>query len=226
MKKLFLSTSLILLCFFAIGQDREERKLNSFDEVQVSQGIDAYLEKGTKESVKVEARGIPLDEVLTEVYGGRLKVHLSKNRWRDYSVTVYITYVSLDGISASSAANVTGKNIIKGDRLDLDVSSAADIEVEVDVNDLSCDASSSGDIEVSGKTKYLDVEVSSAGGVDAYDLEAEIVKVDASSGAGAKVYATKEIDAEASSGASVRYRGDPAKSRTDTGSGGSVRKSN
>lgn len=226
MKKLFVTASLLLICFWAVSQEKEERTLGSFEEVQVSQGIDAYLEKGTKESVRVEARGIPLEEVLTEVYGDRLKVHLSRNRWRDYSVTVYITYVNLDGISASSAANITGKSIIRGDRLNLDVSSAADIEVEVVVNDLSCDASSSGDIEVSGKTKYLNVDVSSAGGVDAFDLEAEEVKVDASSGAGAKVYATKEIDAEASSGASVRYRGDPSKSRTDTSSGGSIRKSN
>ncbi len=163
---------------------------------------------------------------MTEVFGERLKVHLSKIRWRDYSVTVYISYVDLEGISASSAANVFGKNKITGSRLDLDVSSAADIEVEVDVEDLSVDASSSGDVEVSGRAKYLNIDVSSAGGVDAYDLEAEIVRVDASSGAGAKVFATKEINAEASSGASVRYRGDPAKSRTDTSSGGSVRKSN
>lgn len=226
MKRFFVVTGILLCSLLVSAQDREERKLNSFDEIQISQGIDAYLEKGTSESIRLEVRGIPIDEVLTEVYGDRLKVHLSKNRWRDYSVTVYITYVELEGISASSAANVFGKSKITGDRLDLDVSSAADIEVEVDVEELRADASSSGDIEVSGKAKYLDVDVSSAGGVDAYDLEAEVVRVDASSGAGAKVYATKEIDAEASSGASVRYRGDPAKSRTDTGSGGSVRKSN
>ena len=226
MKRLFIITNLMLFGFLAAGQEREERKLGSFDEVRISQGIDAYLEKGSTESVRIEVRGIPLEDVLTEVFGDRLKVHLSKNRWRDYSVTVYISYVDLEGISASSAANVFGKNKITGSRLDLDVSSAADIEVEVDVEDLSVDASSSGDVEVSGRAKYLNIDVSSAGGVDAYDLEAEIVRVDASSGAGAKVFATKEINAEASSGASVRYRGDPAKSRTDTSSGGSVRKSN
>ncbi len=226
MKKIGFLMFTMLMSIWTLGQEVEDRKLDSFDEVQVSQGIDAYLEKGTKESVRVEVRGIPLDDVLTEVYGDRLKVHLSRNRWRDYSITVRITYVELEQISASSAANVFVKNILTGDRMILDVSSAADIEAKVDVNELEADASSSGDIEVTGKAKYLDVDVSSAGGVDAYDLEAEFVRVDASSGAGAKVYAVKEIDAEASSGASVRYRGNPQKSRTDTSSGGSVRKSN
>lgn len=226
MKRSGLFVCAILVTIVSWAQDTEVRNLRSFEEVQVSQGIDAYLEKGTKESVKVEVRGIPLDEVLTEVFGDRLKVHLARNRWRDYSVTVYITYVEIEEISGSSAANITVKDIVRADRLILDVSSAADIEVEVEVNELSADASSSGDIEVVGKAKYLEVDVSSAGGVDAYDLEAEMVRVDASSGASAKVYATKEIDAEASSGASVRYRGNPQKSRTDTSSGGSVRKSN
>ncbi len=225
MKRISVLICLVTLSIWAIGQDVENRELNSFDELHVSQGIDAYVERGSKESVRVEARGIPLEDVLTEVYGDRLKVHLSRNRWRDYSVTVKITYVELEKISASSAANVFVKSTLKGDRLILDVSSAADIEADVDVNELEADASSSGDIEVTGTTKYLEVDVSSAGGVDAYDLEAEYVRVDASSGSGAKVYATKEIDAEASSGASVRYRGNPPKSRTDTSSGGSVRKS-
>ncbi|MEQ8925501.1 MAG: head GIN domain-containing protein [Fulvivirga sp.] len=226
MKNYILSLIILSFSIGSFAQDVEERKLPSFDEVQVSQGIDAYLQKGTKESIKVEVKGIPLEEVLTEVFGDRLKVHLSRNRWRDYSVVVHITYVKLEEISASSAANVVGRNKIQSDRLILDVSSAADIEVDVDVNELTVDASSSGDVEVSGKTKYLEVDASSAGGVDAYDLEAEIVRVDVSSGADARVYATKEINAEASSGGSVRYRGNPGKSRSDTSSGGSVRKSN
>lgn len=226
MKKLLFVLLILSIGAVLKAQEKEERSLPEFDEIQVSQGIDAYLQKGSKGSVLVEVRGIALRDVLTEVDGGRLKVHIARNTWRDYSVVVHITYVDIDEISASSAANIVGKNVIKTDRLILDVSSAADIEVEVEVSELSADASSSGDIEVSGKAKYLNIDVSSAGGVDAYDLEAEIVRVDASSGAEAKVHATKELDAEASSGASVRYRGNPTKSRTDTSSGGSVRKTN
>jgi hypothetical protein len=227
MKKLnLLITVMLMAVVVAVGQDVEERNVGKFDEIQVSQGIDVFLKKGTKQSVKVEARGIALDEVLTEVYGDRLKIHLSGNRFRSPSVKVYVTYVLLESIAASSAATVIAEGAIKGERLDIDVSSAADVDLAVDVNELNVSASSSGDIEVSGKTKYLDATTSSAGGVDANDLEAQIVRVRASSGSGSKVYATSEIDAHASSGASIRYRGNPAKSRTDSSSGGSVRKSN
>ncbi len=58
MKRLFIITNLMLFGFLASGQEREERKLGSFDEVRISQGIDAYLEKGSTESVRIEVRGI------------------------------------------------------------------------------------------------------------------------------------------------------------------------
>ncbi|MEQ8475469.1 head GIN domain-containing protein [Fulvivirga sp.] len=225
MKKIGIFFTVLLITVQSYGQQRERRDVGSFDEVQVSQAIDLYLKKGTKESVEVEARGMDSDEVLTEVRGSRLKVYLEGNRYRNISVKVYVTYVELEGISASSASTVYAEGVIKGDRMTIDVSSAADVEVSVDVNDLNVSASSSGDVEVAGKSKYLEVSVSSAGGVDAYDLEAENVRVRASSGAGAKVNAKNEIDAHASSGASIRYIGNPSKSRTDSSSGGSVRKS-
>lgn len=226
MKKIGIFFTVLLIAVQVFGQEKVVRNVGSFTEVQVSQGIDLILQGDKKEGiVLIMANGMDADEVLTEVRGNRLKIHLEGNRYRNISVKVYVGYSKLEGISASSASTVYAEGVIKGDRMTIDVSSAADVEVSVDVNDLSVSASSSGDVEVAGKSKYLEVSVSSAGGVDAYDLEAENVRVRASSGAGAKVNAKNEIDAHASSGASIRYIGNPSKSRTDSSSGGSVRKS-
>lgn len=223
--------SSVLLCLLlgvigAKAQEVEERNVGSFHEIRTGQAIDVYLKKGTKESVRVEAKGIALDEVLTEVSGGRLRIHLDEGRHNNSVVKVYVTYVSLDQISASSASGVFSDGTIKGDKLEVDVSSAADVEISIDMNEVTVSVSSSGDIDLKGRTKYLDIEASSAGGVDAFDLEAESVKVRASSAGGVKVTANKEIDARASSGGSIRYRGNPERSQTDSSSGGSVRKSN
>lgn len=218
--------ALVLLAGITKAQETEERKVSSFEEIRVSQAITVYLKPGTSEKVRVEARGISLDEVLTEVSGSRLKIHLDDGNHRNHSVKVYVTYKRLSGITASSASGVFSEGVIKGEDLDISVSSAADVEVEVDVIELDVSVSSSGDLEVSGKSKYLTISASSAGGVDAYDLDASIVKVRASSAGSAKVSASEEIDARASSGASIRYKGSPNKSQTDSSSGGSVRKSN
>jgi len=208
------------------AQSTEERNFDSFEAIRVSQAITVYLKPGNDEKVRIEARGLDVDDVLTEVSGSRLKIHLKKGNYNNTSVKVYVTFKSLSEITASSASGVFSDGVIKGDDLDISVSSAADIEVDIDVDRVNVSASSSGDVEITGKTKSLDISVSSAGGVDAYDLDAEVVRVRASSAGGAKVNASKEIDARASSGGSIRYKGNPDRSQTDSSSGGSVRKSN
>ncbi len=228
MKAYRIFTSIIMMLgivSFAAAQQSEDRQVGSFSALMAAEGIDVYLRPDSKESVKVEARGIDIDDVLTEVSGGKLKIHLDHGRHRNHSVKVFVRFVELDQISASSAATVISEGRIRGERLDLTVSSAADIELDIDVQEVDASASSAGDIELSGKAGYIDASASSAGGVDAYDLEARKVRARASSGGGVKVYATEQIDARASSGGSVRYRGNPSRSQTDSSSGGSVRKS-
>ena len=230
MNRLKLVLSALLFFLFTLSgvmaQDTEVRNVGAFHEIRTGQAIDVYLKEGTKESVKLEVKGISLNEVLTDVSGGRLKIHLGPGRHNSHVIKVYVTYVKLDHISASSASSVFSEGTIKGDRLEINVSSAADVDVTVDMDEITASVSSSGDLELKGRSKYLDISASSAGGVDAFDLESENVKVRASSAGGAKVVATKEIDARASSGGSIRYRGNPERSQTDSSSGGSVRKSN
>ncbi|MDX1627363.1 MAG: head GIN domain-containing protein [Fulvivirga sp.] len=227
MNRIGLCLVLFFSVFFSdgIAQNSEVRKLNSFDEIRVSEAITVYLKEGNTEELRLEVSGIDLDQVITEVHGSRLKIHLEDGRFRSHSVKVYVTYKTLESISASSASNVFSESVIKGQRLDIAVSSAADVEVDVEVDEVEISVSSSGDLDISGKAKNIEISVSSAGGVDAYDLDARRVYVRASSGGSAKVSVKEEIDARASSGGSVRYKGNPAKSKTDSSSGGSVRKS-
>lgn len=221
-------TALLILAgnYVVIGQEVEERKVGNFHEVRVGQAIDLYLKKGAEERVKVEVKGIDLDEVITEVSGGRLKVYLDNGRYRNHVVKVYVTYRELDGISASSASSVFSEETIKADNFEINVSSAADVELALDANEVVVSVSSSGDVELSGKAKVFKVDASSAGGVDAFDLEAQKAYIRASSAGSVKISVVNEIDARASSGASIRYRGNPTRSQTDSSSGGSVRKSN
>lgn len=219
---------LIALLFASIGgfaQESETRSIGSFKSLKVAEGIDVYLKKGNKETARIEVTGIQLSDVIVETSGDYLKIHMRDGRYPSHSAKVYITYVSLEKLSASSAANIFTEGVIKSNSLTLSASSAGSIDISVDVQEIDINASSAADIELQGKAKRLTADVSSAGEVDAYDLETEIAEVNASSAGSAKVNASKEIEAKASSGGSVRYRGNPARSNTNTSSGGSIKKS-
>jgi hypothetical protein len=248
MKKSFIITLLgILVAGATFAQSEETRNLSSFSEISAHEGIDVFIKAGSKEEARIVSDSHDLDEVLTEVSGGRLKIHLEGNNHRNIDVEVYVTYKSINAISASSAASLTAEGSIdaNGNDFDVDVSSAGDIdasienadEVEIDAssagdarlkieaNEINAEVSSAGEIEISGVTKKQDIQASSSGDYDGYDLESEEAEASASSGGGIKVNVSKKLDARASSGGSVRYKGSPTYLDASSSSGGSVRKS-
>ncbi len=208
------------------AQQSEVRSVGSFNGVKAAEAIDVYLKKGDKESVRVEVSGTSLSNVITEVAGSYLKIHMASGNFRKTNVKAYVTYVSLEKVYASSASNVFSEGVIKTSSMDVNVSSAATVELELDAGEVTADVSSAGDIVLEGRAGSLEAEASSAGDIDAYNLESGDVRARASSAGSIKVNATKSLDARASSGGDVRYRGNPMKTNTDSSSGGSVKKSN
>ncbi len=226
MNKLCLVFLFLMSGWMAVAQETETRTLESFRGVRASEAIDVYLKKGDKESVKVEVENVRLSDVLTEVSGSYLRIHMRDGNYRGKRIVrVYVTYIALEKISATSASNIFSEGVLKGSRLTITAASAASVELQIDSDNVSVDVASAGDITLEGKAKSLSIEASSAGSVDAYNLECETVEASVSSAGSAKVNVTKSLDARASSGGSVRYRGNPTNTNTDSSSGGSVKKS-
>ncbi len=216
-----------LLSIPLLAQQTEVRNVGSFKGVKSGEAIDVYLKKGDKESLKVEVTGVVLSKVITEVSGGYLKIHMRDGNYRGkQTVKVYVTYVELDKISASSASNVFSDGVIKARNLEVHVSSAANIEISLEATDVAVHASSAGDIILEGKAISIEAEASSAGEVDAYNLIVETAEGKASSAGSIKMNVSKALNAHASSGGSIRYHGNPSKTNTTSSSGGSVKKSN
>ena len=216
-----------LLSISLLAQESEIRNVGSFKGVKSGEAIDVYLKKGDKESVKVETTGVELSRVLTEISGGSLKIHMKDGNYRGKTtVKVYVTYVELDKLSASSASNMFSDGVIKAKDMEIRVSSAANIEINLDATNVIAHASSAGDITLQGKANSINAEASSAGEIDAYNLVAETAEGSASSAGSIKLNVLQALLAHASSGGSIRYHGNPTKTNTTSSSGGSVKKSN
>ncbi len=223
------SIGIILIILFAgtvFGQNKETRELSSFSRVQVGEAIKVYLKKGSQESARIESTGVDADKILTNVSGDRLRIEMSSGNHRNTSVTIWLTYRNIESLSISSAATVITEGVLKTEKLRLETSSAGDGEIEIDVDELDVSVSSSGELTVTGRAMFQDVSVSSSGRYNAYELVCEEADVNASSSGSARVNTSKSIEASASSAGSIRYKGDPARVRESSSSGGSTRKVN
>jgi len=202
----------------------EERPVSGFDGLRVSSGIDVIMRQGTGESLEIEADDNLMEHIKTEVVDNTLKIFTDKNIRKAKAMVAYLEYKELSSIRISSAGDVTGENTLQTDVLDIDISSAGDLELDVQAEEIYCDISSSGDARLSGSADILEADLSSAGDLSAYELITRECKVSCSSAGDARVFATEELDLRCSSAGSIFYRGDADLVSSHTSSAGTIAK--
>ena len=200
----------------------EERDIGEFTGLKVSSGIDVVIRQGKEISLELEADDNLHEVIITEVDGNTLKIYTRKNIRKSRSKKVFLVYKDLNTIRISSAGDVTGENTLQTGTLDIDLSSAGDLNLEVQAEKIICEISSSGDARLSGNTEVLVASLSSAGDLHAYELITKNAEVSCSSAGDARVYATEEFNLRSSSAGSIYYKGDGRVVNSHTSSAGSI----
>jgi hypothetical protein len=204
--------------------EKQVRPVGEFTQVSGAAGLDVYLTEGNENRVEVEADQNLLEVIETQVVNGRLRIRAAKNIGRAKSKKVHVTYVSLNGIEASSGADVIANSVVRSETLNLEASSGADLEVEVFAKEVFAETSSGSDMKLSGKAESLSAKASSGSDLDARELLVSSCSADASSGADITVHVKDRLETEASSGGDIHYYGDPAAVSNRGGSTGGVHK--
>lgn len=227
-------TALILSsCNFNINTGEEgngnvvtqERNVSEdFKEVRGSAGLDVYLTQGNENKIVVEADENLLQYISTDITNGKLHVKTSTNIGRSKAKKVYVTFVELKSIEASSGADVIGNSVIKSKNLSLRGSSGADLTVEIFSQELTVKSSSGSEIEISGKSSSLKADASSGSEINAKDLLVVNCNAEASSGAEVTVNVNKILETHVSSGGNVNYYGNPTSVNSNSSHSGNVRK--
>lgn len=202
----------------------ENRNIEGFSGIRVSSGIDVFVRQGSSESVKVEADENLLEVIETELRDDMLHVFSEVNIRRAKSKKVFITIRELEKIKITSAGDVIGEGRFKCDELQISITSAGDLDLEVEADEIDISLSSSGDAKLVGRTGFLRASLSSAGDLNAFGLEAAKCRITASSAGNARVWVTKELDASASSAGDIYYRGEPEERDISSSSAGGVHK--
>ena len=202
----------------------EEREVSGFDKVSVSAGIELFIEQGSAESLKIESDDNIIKRVVTEVRNGRLEIKYKNPVLGGINLTrpvkVYLTVVDLTEIDISSGADIESKQI-KTDKMEINISSGAVADINLDVGEFIASVSSGSDLNISGKAESQEVDLSSGCDYDARELESVDAILNVSSGSNAVVRVSGTLDVNVSSGANVRYIGTPEVTST-VSSGGNL----
>ncbi len=202
---------------------KQNRKITeNFNSVKVSTGIDLYITQGSNKKVSVEADDNIIDLIITKVEGNVLKIYFEKNVRKAKSKKVYIVMPQIVSLKATSGASIEGEKKIESENLELSASSGAEIQLKLQVTNLTCKSSSGAEVEISGNSLKFDANANSGAEIDAEDLKSVNVTAKASSGAEITIIAQKSIDASASSGGHIKYKGNPTEKNISKSSGGGI----
>lgn len=219
---------MVMVVSVSWAQSREKRDVSGFHELSVSSAFLVEIRVGSTESLEIEVDDRYMDDVITEVRGGKLEIKMRDTRGRrrmNESPRAYLTVKSLDRIDASGAVKIETRDELKSDRMHIELSGASVLDLQLDVNELYLEASGACVVNVEGRATEQTVKTTGATTYRAFDLESEIADIRVTGAGSARVSVSDKLDVRASGASSVRYKGSPSVN-SDTSGASSVKRSN
>lgn len=205
----------------------QTRNTGAFKGLEVSGGFVVEIKNGPTENVVIEADDNLLKYIEVKVVDNELRVRLQNINVSDAHLKLFITAPEINNVDASGGSEIIVKDALKSaGKIIVKASSGSNIKTALDAPEIKADVSSGGELTLSGRTKDFHATSSSGSSLTASELLSENSYVNVSSGANAHVYASVSIDASASSGGNISYKGAATVINKAESSGGEVKKDN
>lgn len=222
---LFASCNFNMNAIEGSGNVTTEKRIvqGDFKNISVSNAIDLVIEQSDKYEIIVEADDNLQKEIETKVENGTLVIKCKFSSFRNIKMKkVTVKLPAIDKIEASSASSVQSLNVLRGEDIHLESSSAASMDINIESDNITCDAGSGSSINLLGKALKTKISASSGADVGALKLIANEVEADASSGGSISVHPIVSLKASASSGGDIQYDTTPKTIEKSASSGGNI----
>lgn len=196
-----------------VDADAEIRTVAAFTGIEVSGAIDLYISQGSEEAVAISASSDEIRQrIRTETRSGILHIYLDGKglnwkKWGNNKMKAYVTYKTLSRLEASGACNIKSTDPVRQNELRMELSGASDFTGEISIGKFSLEASGASVVKISGNAANAMIEANGACNIRAYDLITDMCKIDASGASNVRITVNKELNAVASGGSTIYYKG-------------------
>lgn len=222
MRKLTVTTIALLFFSNLFAQYQSERKFDTFEKIVVTDGIKAKIFKGDVHKVTLSVSDMPETRVTTELSAYELTLKLEPGLYEKGQVYAEIYVKDLKELTVKDNSNVSSGNRLSGDALKLNASTSSKSTLELEYNYLEIDLSTNADIELKGVSKIVKANSSTNASLKAYEFKSENFTAKASTQGEMFLTIDKDLDANATTGGKIYYKGNPAHLREKSNLGGDV----
>lgn len=228
-KSLFLLFVCTLFTFSLKAQENKNIGITNFNAVSVANGIDLYLTQSTSENIKLTGHPDLIKNVMVTKEGNTLKIrHKNNGGWgkmfKGQCVKIYVNYKNLEGLDASGGSDVFTQNTLKTEKLSINASGGSDLKLDVVTKDLQVKISGGSDLDLKGSASNMELNSSGGSDVKAYNFVVDYAKVNASGGSDTNIHVTKGLEAGATGGSDIHYKGAAALKKTSSSKSGDIKK--
>ncbi|KQC00037.1 hypothetical protein AQF98_14385 [Pedobacter sp. Hv1] len=213
------------------AQNSKNVGVKNFNSIAVRSGIDLYLTQGTSETLTIKGDADLIKDVIVEQNGADVTIRYKEGvNWgrlfKNQSIKVYVNYKNLKGLTASGGSDVYTENTLKTDLLNVRASGGSDVKLTLACKDLNLEISGGSDANLSGSGENMTLTASGGSDVDAYGYTVNYAKVNVSGGSDANIFVNKGLEAGASGGSDVSYKGNASLKKTTSSKSGDIRRVN
>ncbi len=156
---------------------------------------------------KLSLRSNAPADVLTEVRDGVLYIEVLNNRYTKAKMN--ISMPSLTALYTAGTCKIDGDSPLVADSLLLDVSGAAQADLQLQVQSLTVDCKGASELELNGLAEYADIRLSGAGSVEAENFVVQDMHINCAGAAQAELNVQRNLWAQAAGASKITYEGNP-----------------
>jgi hypothetical protein len=196
--------------------------LPEFNKVIVSNGILLQIETNPGYQLQAKFQDCDSSCLVRTVKDKTLTLKIENTSKCKGKVIVTISCPELKELQASGKAEVSAKSLIKSDSVKLVIKSNAQVYLDFDIKYLKATLSEGGLLKSEGYAVRQDITINTSATFSGYELEGDVVNVEATMGAKAKICVAENLKVSAWSNSYISYKCNPKNKTIDVFSGGAV----
>lgn len=220
MKKINLSIVLVLLLVMSVPLSaqvvgngeitKQSHSIDDFDAVKVDGARTVFITQGDEFSVEVETDSNIQPFVTVEVKNSTLIFGFSSNKIKKYKVlNFHVTAPNYKSIKVGGASDVKSVGSLSGDNLEVIVSGASDVDLDINYKSVVSRVSGASDVTIKGMAVSSLIESSGASDFHGKNLIATSSVISASGASTCFVNAKSNLTYEVSGASEVKYVSTP-----------------
>nr|WP_294790955.1 head GIN domain-containing protein [uncultured Mucilaginibacter sp.] len=226
MKTLYKSISLVSLsilvitvqscnteCIQGSGKNAtDKRQVAEFTKLDIAGSFNVTLVQDSSNSVTINADDNIISVVKTDMSGDKLKISTdNKNICSSKEIAITIGVRNLKSIAASGAVEVTSNGRLNLGDLDLNLSGATKINLNIAASNVETKGSGVNDISLKGQASSHAIELSGSGNVHGFDFVVGNYSIETSGQSDCEINVLNELNIHSTGASDIKYKGNPTK---------------